>query len=78
MWDQPTSIAGAANFVTGLRIKIESDGRISDVRVVHSSGNVIMDDSVMSAARRVLKVNAPPAQLLSGGSYQVTINFELE
>ena len=78
VWDQPTSIAGTANFVTGLRIKIESDGRISDFKVVRSSGNVIMDESVMAAARRVLKVNPPPAGLLSGGAYQVTINFELE
>lgn len=78
MWDQPTSISGTANFVTGLRIKIESDGRISDFRVVRSSGNVVMDESVLAAARRVLKVNAPPAGMLSSGSYQVTINFELE
>ena len=78
MWDQPTSITGTANFTTGLRIKIESDGRISDFQVVRSSGNVVMDESVMAAARRVLKVNAPPASLLSGGAYTVTINFELE
>jgi TonB family protein len=78
VWDQPTSIAGTANFVTGLRIKIESDGRISDFTVVRSSGNVVMDESVMAAARRVLKVDPPPAGLLSGGAYQVTINFELE
>jgi hypothetical protein len=32
----------------------------------------------MVAARRVLKVNPPPAGLLSGGAYQVTINFQLE
>lgn len=78
MWDQPTSIAASAHFVTGLRIKIEPDGRVSDFKVVRSSGNVVMDESVLAAARRVLKVNAPPSSLLSGGAYQVTINFELE
>ncbi len=78
VWDQPTSIASSARFVTGLRIRIEADGRISDFKIVRSSGNVVMDESVLAAARRVLKVNAPPSGLLSGGAYQVTINFELE
>jgi TonB family protein len=78
VWDQPTSIANTANFVTGLRIRIESDGRISDFKVVRSSGNVVMDESVLAAARRVLKVDALPKGLGSGGAYEVTINFELE
>jgi len=78
MWDQPTSIARTANFVTGLRIRIASDGTISSAKVVHSSGNVVMDESVQAAAQRVLKVNSPPAAILSGGAYEVTINFELE
>ncbi len=78
MWDQPTSIASTANFTTGLRIRIESDGRISDFKVVRSSGNVVMDESVLAAARRVAKIDPPPRGLLSGGAYEVTINFELE
>ena len=75
VWDQPTSIASGS---TGLSIKIESDGRISDFKLVSSLSNRVLDESVMAAARRVLKVNPPPAGLLSGGAYQVTINFEVE
>ena len=78
VWDQPTSIAKTANFVTGLRIRIASDGTISSAKVVRSSGNVVMDESVQAAAQRVLKINPPPAALISGGAYEVTINFELE
>ena len=54
------------------------DGKISDVKVVRSSGNVVMDESVMSAAQRVLKIDPLPAGLGSGGAYTVNINFELQ
>lgn len=64
--------------MTGLRIRIEADGRISSYKVVRSSGNVVMDESVLSAAARVIKIDGPPRALLSGGAYEVTINFELE
>ena len=78
LWDQPTSIASTAKYVAGLRIRIEPDGRISSYKIVRSSGNVIMDESVLAAAARVLKIDTPPKALLSGGAYEVTINFELE
>jgi TonB family protein len=78
MWDQPTSIVGTAKFTTTLKITIASDGRIGDFAVVRSSGNVVMDESVMAAARRVGRIDAPPPGLLKGGSYTVNINFELD
>ncbi|MBE2180551.1 MAG: energy transducer TonB [Chthoniobacterales bacterium] len=78
VWDQPTSIVDSAKFTATLRITIGSDGRITDFRLLRSSGNVVMDDSVLAAARRVLKVDAPPKSLISGGSYTVNINFELD
>lgn len=71
-------MAGTAKFVTALRIRIEADGRISSYKIVRSSGNVLMDESVLSAASKVTKIESPPRELLSGGSYEVTINFELE
>jgi outer membrane biosynthesis protein TonB len=48
------------------------------VKVLKSSGNVIMDDSVMAAAHRVLQIDPPPAALSGGGAYTVNINFELQ
>jgi outer membrane biosynthesis protein TonB len=48
------------------------------VKVVRSSGNVIMDDSVMTAANRVLQIDPPPAGLGGTGAYTVNINFELK
>ncbi len=37
-----------------------------------------MDESVMSAAHRVLKIDPLPAGLGGGGAYTVNINFELQ
>jgi protein TonB len=78
-WDQPTSIFDSSkSFVCTLQIRIEPNGKISGVKVVRSSGNVIMDDSVMAAANRVLQIDPPPAALAAGGAYTVNINFELQ
>jgi periplasmic protein TonB len=78
-WDQPTSIFDSSkSFVCTLQIRIEPDGKISDIKVVRSSGNVVMDDSVLSAAHRVLHIDPLPASLGGGGAYTVNINFELQ
>lgn len=78
VWDQPTSIVGSAKFTTTLKITIAADGSVSGFSVLRSSGNVVMDESVMAAARRVGRIDAPPKDLLKGGSYTVNINFELD
>lgn len=57
---------------------IEKTGRISEVKILKSSGNVVMDESVMAAARKVLQIDPLPAGLGSGGAYTVNINFELQ
>ena len=78
LWEQPTSIVGSAKFTTTLKITIAAGGRVSNFSVVRSSGNVVMDESVLAAARRVIRIYAPPKDLVSGGSYSVNINFELD
>jgi TonB family protein len=78
-WEQPKSIFGnAKTFVTTLQIRIEKNGRISDFKILKSSGNVVMDESVLAAARNVLQIDPLPPGLGSGGAYTVNINFELE
>ena len=59
-----------------MKIKIEKDGRISNVELANSSGNVIMDESVMATARRVTQVDPLPSGL-GDSSYEVNIDFEL-
>ena len=77
-WDQPTSIVTpTSSFSAIVKIKIEKDGAISDVSLAQSSGNDVMDQSVMEAARKVTQVDPLPQGLGEGGAYEVKINFEL-
>jgi TonB family protein len=78
-WDQPTSVMEAGRtFATTLRITIEKDGRISSSTVVNSSGNVVMDESVLAAAKRVKRIAQLPAGIAKGESYTINIAFELD
>ena len=78
-WEQPTSVfASAQRYVATLRLRIERDGRISDYRLVRSSGLVPMDESVLAAAARVGRVDPPPAGLLRGGTYAINVGFVRE
>lgn len=78
-WEQPTSIFDSSHsFVATLQIRIEKDGHIAEVKIVKSSGNVVMDESVMAAAKRVLQIDPLPAGLGGGNAYTVNINFELQ
>ena len=76
-WEQPTSIVTSdQNFVALVKIRIEKDGRISNVALAKSSGNVVMDESVMAAAKRVTQIDPLP-EGLGEGSYEININFQL-
>jgi TonB family protein len=78
-WEQPTSIVRSAqDFVTTLKIRIRKDGTISDREIVNSSGNTVMDESVMAAAQKVLEIDPLPAGLGNGESFEININFKLD
>ena len=49
-----------------VKIRIEKDGTISDVSLAQSSGNDVMDKSVMEAARKVTQVDPLPQGLGDG------------
>ena len=76
-WEQPTSIMSSSQrFVSTVKIRITKSGKISDVSLANPSGNMVMDESVMAAARRVSQIDPLPAGL-GGDFYEVKINFEL-
>ena len=79
-WEQPTSIPTEHkhDFSTVLKITIQRDGSISDFSLAHPSGNPVMDESVMEAARRVLKIAPIPEGMGDKNGYTININFELE
>ena len=76
-WEQPTSIISSEQkYITTVKIRIEKNGAVSNVSLAKSSGNVVMDESVLSAARRVSKIDPLPAGL-GGEFFEINVNFEL-
>ena len=77
-WDQP----GKANsldrkLVATLVLHVARDGRIEGVRMERSSGNKLLDDSVMTAAHSVPRLDPLPEGL--GGDFaDISVNFRLE
>ncbi len=77
-WDQPTSIVRSSlNFSTRIKIRIARDGTILAREIVSSSGNNVMDASVLAAATKVEKIDALPSGL-GGDSYEVNVDFKLD
>lgn len=77
-WEQPTTVVVSGAKLSALaKIRIEKDGRISDFKIVRSSGNVVVDESVEAVGKKVTRVDALPAGIGSGGHYDVNINFAL-
>jgi len=77
-WAQPTTVVASGAKISALaKIRIEKDGRISDFKIVRSSGNVVIDESVEAVGKKVTRVDALPAGVGNGGHYDVNINFAL-
>ena len=77
-WVQPTNIASpGAKLSVLVKLRIESDGRVSSFETVRSSGNSELDESVKAIASRMTRVEPLPAGLGNGDHYDVKINFEL-
>ncbi|MDD5676522.1 MAG: TonB family protein [Kiritimatiellae bacterium] len=76
-WQQPSALAGKRGLVTSVLVRVRQDGRIIQKKMTDSSGNGLMDTSVMTA---VESVNALPELPFGfGGAYKdITIYFELE
>lgn len=78
-WAQPTTVVASGARLSALaKIRIEKDGRISDFKIVRSSGNVVVDESVEAVGKKVTRVDAVPAGLANGGHYDVNINFAFD
>ena len=77
-WVQPTTVVASGAKLSALaKIRIEKDGRISDFKIVRSSGNVVIDESVEAVGKKVTRVDALPAGIGSSGHYDINISFAL-
>jgi outer membrane biosynthesis protein TonB len=77
-WAQPTTVVASGAKLSALaKIRIEKDGRISNFKIVRSSGNVVVDESIDAVGKKVTRVDALPAGIGTSGHYDVNINFAL-
>ncbi|MBI2440343.1 MAG: TonB family protein [Lentisphaerae bacterium] len=76
-WQQPSALAGQQGLFTQVRLRVRQDGQITSKEMAASSGNRLMDDSVMLAVESVVKL--PELPFGFGGAYKdLVIDFELE
>jgi TonB family protein len=76
-WTQPSTLAGKRGLATRVLLRVRQDGRIERTKMANSSGNGLMDASVMAAVKSVQ--NLPELPFGFGGAYKdITIDFELE
>lgn len=79
VWNQPTSLERAGgDLIATLRIKVKRDGTVLSFEIVKSSGNSVMDGSVLAAAEQVKNIDALPAGLGRDDVVDIPINFKLD
>lgn len=74
-WQQPETLKNLPGLATTIRITIEQDGRISGHQKIASSGNTMMDESVLKAVRSVKALRQLPAGCR--GPQDLDILFEI-
>ena len=69
-WNVPALAVGEKEkLMVQIRIVIEIDGRVSQVRMEKTSGNPYFDDSVLRAIRKASPLPVPPEQLRGSEEY---------
>ena len=77
-WEQPgKALNWDKNLMTTVVIRVARDGKILNVDLGDSSGNKLMDDSALAAARRVQQLNPLPDGL-GGATADISVSFQLE
>ncbi len=77
-WEQPgQAVSFDKKLVATVLLRVARDGRIDGVKLEHSSGNKLMDDSAVTAARSVPRLDPLP-EGLGGDTAEITVNFRLE
>ena len=76
-WEQPGS-ALDKRLIATVELRVARDGSITDVSLRIPSGNKVMDDSVLSAARKVQRLDPPPDNLVRGVTANITVDFQVE
>jgi len=76
-WEQPGSV-NDRKLMAVVTIKIARDGNIVGVTLKRSSGNKLMDNSALAAARKAQMLEPPPAALVKGSAAEISVEFQME
>ena len=76
VWQQPSQLASLPGLSTDVRVTVEPGGAVAARAKVRSSGNDLMDDSVMKAVNSVKAL--PPLPVGHRRPVDITITFELD
>lgn len=74
-WQQPEALKNLPGLMAIVQITIQQDGRVGNGKIVKSSGNSTMDESVLKAVRTVKALRALPAGIK--GPVDLDVEFEL-
>jgi TonB family protein len=74
----PPSVPDAGSLVVTLKIRVKRDGTVLGHELVKSSGNSLMDGSVLAAAEQVPKIDPLPPGLGKEDIVEIPINFKPE
>ena len=76
-WEQPGD-AVSRKLMATVMLRVARDGTITDVELKRSSGNKLMDDSAVAAARSVQRLEPPPDALVKDATANITVDFQVE
>jgi TonB family protein len=76
-WEQPGSVTDR-KLMSVVMLKVGRDGSVMDVSLKRSSGNRVMDDSALSAARKVQMLQPPPDALVRDSAANISVEFQME
>lgn len=74
-WKPPASVTPGAG--PQISIRVQRDGTITQRTMTRSSGNALLDESAMRAARAVTRISRPLPEGFSGSYRDITVDFEL-
>ena len=73
-WNQPTSeMAMGKTLEVTVRLKVETDGKVTEFTIVEGSGNAVVDESVRQAGKTITRLPPPP----NNQPFSAPVRFEL-
>lgn len=75
-WKQPGTVSRSAGLITKMIITVNRNGDVIGSRMIASSGNEVMDKSVLDAVSRVTKLPQLPRDM-PGDTKDISVDFEL-